>query len=648
MMESEVKTPNPAERPQDKNEAPELDSAEHGKKLAEWLEWLEYSAQGKRTIEREGLVAMRHYTAWLDEKRHPFPTKTYDPVYFSSRVARKSKAVEAIYASPPIHEFMPRGMSDHDTARIMTHLLDYHHNETRPRAQIEEQLDQLGDVGTAFGHVYWDYEERVCGYWQRVPMEVNSIDPLTGQPISWWIDDGNYKWVRKRKVIKDSPRFKSLSIWQCFPDDTVTEIQDGLFFIFLDHISAATARQRIKTDGWRKEAVECALKMGGYDNESGVTALTGIMDRLKWMQELGLRSDHISDAFRTKDGTKAVEVMEVWYREGDELRRAVVLNRMAIAKDGPNPYGHGLFPFTKSVNYRLAGQFWGMSDYHVIRWLNRGIQTMRNAGLTEALIAAMPPLLMGAGLKLTGMRWEPGAQWNYDGDVSQLKWFESSGRAIRASEEHAQSLMQQMDRAMGSSDINRGIASSTKGVAATNVNLAFESAGMKEKLFIGNFGDQCLEPWADMARQCCQQFQEYEVQLRLDGPKSPPITVYPEHYRDADLYAVPTAATSSTKHLHEKRLQDLYQLATQEPNANRRNAWELLVEAIAPYEKSNIVLSEEEIQQQQQAQMQQQAQQMGLGGVGGQMPGPGQLPDGGYETGTNEMAAELAAAMGAA
>lgn len=630
-----------------------LGSRQHDKVLDKVLMFFDYAAEGKRTVEKEALIADRHYCSWIDEQRHPWPTKTYDPLFFSTRQSRIAATMDAVFSNPPLHDYRHQGRSTFEQARIMTRLSDYHELQTKllgvgARGQLEDFVTGLGNAGTAFAHIYWDYRERHCGYWQRSPMQVEYLDPLTGQLTHYWSDEGEDEYIRGNKVVLDSPRFKNLPIWSVFPDDTCSNIQDGDFILFRDMISKEDARQRVKTNDWDKEAVEAAIRADGFRDGRGRTARNQIFDQLSWMEKLGLRTDHYRESYREVGGEyNAVELIECWWRKGPKIMRTVVLNRVAIALHGESPFGHGMYPFVMGRNYRLPGQFWGISDYHIVRFLLRGYQTLRNAGITEAMLAAMPPLLVQAGIRIIGKRYAPMSEWRVEGDPNMIRFFERSGRAQQMSTGMAEGLASQMTRGIGTSEVSMGSAAGTKGIAATNVNLAYESAGRKDKLFIDNLSDSCLVPWANQKRELIQQFQEYEVQLQMD-PGSDPVTVYPQQWRDADLYAIPTASTSVVKALQQKRAQDLYDLVKkyQEPYADHRAAFEMFVEAVSPADKEDLVKSEEQVQQEQMQQMmmQQQAQQQQP-----QLPaGPGGPPIGPGGGATDAIASEMREAMAVA
>lgn len=622
----------------------DLDSVEHTKLVDELLEYLDYAADAKREVEKEAQYAWQHMCSYLNERSHPWPSKVYDPIVYSTQTSKLAKWADAIFSSPPIFDYQPGGWSPPQAAQSLTATVSYHLREIRPRQPLLTALTERSLAGTVVLTSWWDYREQVCEYWKRVPRQSSYLDPMTGQPVNYWVEDGKWAYHRAKKIVRDSPNFRPLHITQVYIDDTQPNFEDdGLFVAVRDMVDAEEARQRVKTQGWDPKAVERALE---GDLPEG--RLRGINNTLDWLQQIGLRNDTERAWLNRRDGRKAVEAIEFWMRRGPRIRRYVILNRAWLAFDGPSPFAMAGFPFVVSRNFPMLGHFWGLSDYRVVRYLLRGIQSLRNAEVSEAMLGAMPPLLMPQSGMITGQRWEPRAVWHYDGmTVEQMQFLERSGQSIRIAQGSADALLGRMDLALGTSDPARGGVSQQSGrQKATALSMAFEAAGLRDKFSVDNLSDDTLIPLAAQFRDLVQQFQEYPVQEAL-VPGSDPVTIWPEDYRDADLYSIPTPATSALKAQKERRMLDLYNLVqqSQEPHAERRNLFELVLETIAPSEKEKILKPLEQVQ----AEMQQ-----AMGGMGQvQMAPPGQAAAG-YQSpfpaggpGVDELAGELGEAYAA-
>lgn len=608
-----------------------LDTQKHRARVEWVLERLEYSANAKREIERMAQIADQHYCSWINERKNPFAVKTYDPVIFSTCQARLAKVSDAMFSTGPIFDYEPGDGSTFEQARAMSSVVNYHLREIRPRLRILKGF--LGNmlVGTQAWHMWWDYRRRKRSYWKRVPLKVAIRDVQTGKVSPIWVQDGDWAYVKRMRTVRDSPNLRPLHITQWYPDDTVEDVQDGEFFIFVDTISAIDARERVQTDGWDSRAVERAI--AGDLPERGSTSLRNAMD---WQSEMGVRNETLRRATfvntEKREERGAVEVIECWRRTEFDLQRIIVLNRSWVCFDGPSPFGHGLFPFVVTRNYPLHGRFWGLSDYQVIRYLNRGIQAMRGAAGTEALNAAMPPMIRHQGITITGKRWgEMGGEWVHNGPPNWKPEFVQAGTVSRQiAHSEAEQMLARLDAALGSSDPGRG-SLGDKDVKATALNIAFQAAGMRDKLLIESFTEDFTLPCGDQFQELVQQFQSREVEIQITGRQDRvPVTVFPEEFRDASLYGTTTASTSALKALKEKRVGDLWERAKKfpGPNFNMRALDEMYVEQTAPEYKDRVMRSEQEILAEQQAQMQAQMMQRGMPGQV-QMGAPGMQAQGG-------------------
>ncbi len=609
----------------------DLDSVKHGK-VRDWIiNRLQYSALAKREIERMAMLADQHYCSFLNEKANPWAVTTYDPVLFSTAQMRLAKMADAMFSSPPIWDYEPGRDSTWAQAQTMTSIMNYHLRKIRPRARILAGFNATTLAGTTAWHLWWDYKERKRSFWQRVPLKTLSMNLQTGEVEPLWIEDGDYAWIKKKRVIRDSPNFRPLHITQWFPDDRVEDVQDGEWFIVSDYMSAVDAREKVVTEGWDSRAVERAIRM-----QLPMRAEVQLRSALHWSEEIGMRVGAIPQQLFTEDGKErnAVEVIECWRRKEFELERIVLLNRAWVCYYGPSPFGHALYPFVITKNYPLHGRFWALSDYQISRYLIRGIQSMRGAAGHQALMTAMPPLLRHQSVVLSGLRWEPGAEVNYTGPIGwQPQWLVPNEMSRQVGHAEADILAARMDSALGSSDPGRGGfgAQGEKGTA-TALSIAAQAGGLRDKLLADNFSDDWTIPVADQAQELVQQFQDYELQVSVTGQKGEPVTIYPEDFRSAQLYGVATASTSALKALKQKQVSDMYQLMilrAHDPNVDAREVTQAYIEQVAPEYKDRFMKPQEQVA----AEMQQQMQARGMPGqvrMGGPpMPGaPGMTPGG--------------------
>lgn len=620
--------------------------SDHAKALSRALEYVDESQKGKREIEREGLLATKHLCSWLDESKHPWTTKVYDPIFHGALEARRAKVAEAFFSSPPLYDFVPEEDTPWEKAEAMTRVCDLHEQQVaaHSRQSILMGFSGQASVGTQCWGLPWVFRQAERGQWVESDLKTSFVDPVTGMRQRVTIPGGGA--ARRERVLTtvyDGPMAlpKHITQWGC--DTRNPDYQQGGWFFESDHIEAREARLRIKDDNWDRDGVERAIR--------GDAPLDSLMGPLDWYEEIGLVVAGAKAGLEmgSKKERRTVEVIEIYTREKYSIRRQVILNRAYIVWDGPSPYDHGLFPYIVTRNYSILGQFWGLSDYRITRYLIRGIQQMRNAVVNEGAWRANPPLLHDESIELE-LRYEPRAKIPMRGDPNLLRFLTDVGGASSMSDANnvAQLLQDRFDAGLGSSEQARGSAGK-KGTTATAADLAFRSAGLKDKLLIDDFGDSHIVPRAEMFRMLIEQ---HETRLRYwrEGPRAEPVPVYPEDFRGGQLRPVARVTTDPLKEIQEKRLLDLYNLAAknQEPHIKREGLVEGLLELIVPDKKSLLFKSQEEIDTEQREAQQKQAGMEAPPGAA--PPGPSGPRTGQYQSpfpagGPNEMGAMMAEAL---
>jgi len=610
----------------------DLRSKEHGKILDWVLSRLDYSADAKRDIEREASIAHRHLTSFLDEAKHPFPTKIYDPVFTGAMLAKQAKAASALFDAPPLLDYMAEWGTPEERAQIISSVMEVHVRAVKPRRALLDGYLGTCTAGTQFFYVGWEFEEQRQWVWQRSPRQLRVQDPVSGRVSSIWSESGDWEYQRRKVTVKDNPSLRDLHITQIYPDDTVSNVQDCGWIIVRDELSGREVRNRVRTDLWDKKAVELAV---AGERPVGRVGERSLSTHLDWMREIGMRpsgssdSDMLGSQHGTDDANlRCVEVLECWRRTRDGIERTVVLNRAWIAWHGMSPFGDGRYPFLMARNQTTGNAFWGISDYRISRYLIRGIQTMRNAAASEALVASMPPLLIPSHAQIHGQRWEPRATWYLEGiSPMEVQWLQSSGAARQIAHAEADTMQQRMDVSIGSSDPGRGgIGAVAARAKATTMAMVGEMAGLRDKKVIDDFAQDVLVNLGELWLSRCRQYQDYELQVKLSGSNDgEPITVWPEDLRDAQVYAISVPSITALKELHKRRLTELYELAmkSQEPNLDRRALVAEIVDAILPGAKEKLMRSQQDV-----------AAEQGGGGPGGPpgmppgMMGPGGPPPG--------------------
>lgn len=570
------------------------------------MERCEHSFQIKKEIEAEGLRAFRHLTSTVDVEKHKWPFVTYDPVFYSNTASREASYAQAFFGNPPLMSVLPGDRTRWEEAEATNSSLRWHLDRIGIRGTFNEITQSLETVGSCLIHTHWDWEEQDVWFWKRQPREVPlPIDPTTGQAGTMWVDQGQERLVRERIITRDHPNAKAVHITAALLDDSEADIQKGEWVGMVFELSGRDARERCKTgpkwSRWNSQAVEKAVN--GETSASWKWGKT-MSNQREWSVEIGIGGSgsktNLSAGLSRQAETdlKGLTAIELWRKHKGGIQRMVILGGAFIAWFGWSPFGHGKYPFVFARNYRLAGQFFGLSSYRVVKWLIRGIQTHRMAAGTEASFAAMPPMTYPEAMTIIGKEWTPGAEWRLQGgafgDINFLQRGDA-GRSIANSE--AASLIQQGDLAMALSDVGRGSSSGNRG-SATGQSIAAERMGLREGYLMQNFGYDTLVPMTDQFVGMMCQNQDYSVQVAASGnPKGEPITIYPEQFRGGNYIATASPTVPALQEQHKAKWMKLYELAAkyQEPNANRRTLFEEVVNSQAPGERDQIMKPLEEV-----------------------------------------------------
>lgn len=637
-------------------------------------ECIRYSADGKRVYEQLAQEAYKHHRSWVSKEKNPFPVPVYDPKLFSISETSRARILQALFQAGPLFRYLPRNNVDQDTAETISSLAGYHLGEMKQptcRELVAEFLLGLDLCGTQYAAVYWNVEERetICREMREGMVEVADTDPMTGMPMMTAVPVMQECHVRKTQVEVDSPWFEPLHFTECFPDQSEPYVAAGEFFIIRKLRSKRYLKQKAMSGAWNRGAVKRLLKdpQTAPDNK-GWGEVSDLMD---WQQSIGI------DTAKTVDSVKVgetFEILEMWHRYGRWV--TVFGNRSEVLAHRRNPYAHGRIPVLHSKKYLLQREHYGMSIFEVVRHILRPYQVLRAATTAEILLSVFPPLMVGPNTVRDpnkDLQYGFKSIWRVD-RLDGLQYMQRPNVGPQQGQALLQDFGRSMDDGLGTQAAFQGglVDPNQK---ATAISLAVQGAGLRLQADIDGVEQSFVVPLGDFYRALMQQFQDYEVQVRVtDDPQAPPVRVSPDMLQnvDADLDTMPMASASQTQELEKKRILEFWEtgIRNQEPNMDRRGAFEVVVDKIlggkykAKFLKSEGQLAYDQLQQMAQAmgipiesilgplmqQMEAALAQM----QGGQQAMPGQppatalpastgqtMPDGG----NGEMAAELAAMM---
>ena len=613
--------------------------------------------------------AYKFYRSWVSKENNPFPLSVFDPRLFSTIETQRARTLSALFQAGPLFRYEPRNNADTDTSDVFTSLAAYHLGEMKQpscRELVSEALLGLDLCGTQYTATFWNVEERetLCKEMCEGMVDIDVPDPLTGMPMVEPYPVMQERMVRKTQVEVDSPWFEPLHFTECFPDHSEPWVAQGEFFIIRKLRSKRYLKQKAKSGAWDRPAVGRLLKdpQGSPDNKGwGETT-----DLLDWQNSIGIDTTTITDSLKAGE---VFEVLEMWHKYGRQV--TVFGNRAEVLAHRRNPYAHGRIPVLHSKKYPLPREHFGMSIFEVVRHMLRAIQLMRGATTAEVLLNVFPPLVVTPGTvpdPNKDLQYGFKSIWRVN-RLDGLQYMQRPNIGTQQGQALIQDFGGSMDDALGTQDAFRGglVDPDQK---ATAVSLAVQGAGLRLQADIDAFEQSFVVPLGDYFRSLMQQYQDYEVQVRVtEDPQAPPVMVTPDMLTDADVDTIPTASASQTQELEKKRLLEFWQagLQAQEPNMDRRGAFEVMVDKLlggkykGQFLKSEGMLAFDQLQQAAEAagiplesiivpilqQLQQAAQMAQMGGMAPGTPASGPALPAGYDQtlpdgGAGETAAEMA------
>lgn len=568
-----------------------LDSDEHNDILCRVREDIRESAAGKRSYEELGRRAYRAYRAYLDPSKHAenFDVEVLIPYFFTTLETKLSRIMQRLFGGGSFLSYRPRGATRAKQAELLSSLFDLHWMNRRPMAEVRDLLKSMMIFGTAYASTSWREEWRWVTEWQDIMQEMTfEVDPVTGEQMTVPVTTQQQQ-VLLRKVT-DGPWFDQVCFPNAFPDWKRPTAQEGRYWARRLWVDREYVKDQLRSRRWKRRITKQILESEqpfSVDSEYDAGEVT--KESYRWMEEVGFGlADHSQDDIATG---RLFEVIEHWSPAGV----AVVVNRSYVVAADDNPFRHGKYPVIQVKNKSLPGEHFGMSDFEVVEKLYTHMQEMANANGQEALLSAYPVTLVREGVQnISKMRHKPGAIWRFNGDGDIIPYVRpTSGMDASASSMSQMKLA--IDDTLGTSEAFRGMVNPRATATATTQAMSSASGRLEDD--IANFEEQFTLELGDQWRSLIQQFQSYDVQVRLSGdPQAEPVNVKPGDIHDADCDTMVGAGSSSIRELELKRVLEYWQtcLQFQVPAVDPYGAAEVVAELMLPKYKDRIMRPRED------------------------------------------------------
>lgn len=295
---------------------------------------------GDRPFKERALANWLAFNSKLPENIRGF-SSIYDPQTYGATTGTVDQWMGNIFSKERVFDLEPLGGQDDLQTEIMRELMDY---VLREHIRYKLGLNFQAMEGTLFGnavvqHDWADY---------HVP----------GMRGRWGMTGEGRKETWPRRTLK--------SRFDVFPARTGATIQAMPYFLTRTLMPLEQLKAEAATAGYDAETIEKLEKEAFTMDGKDVSFMGGSEERLLDLWEL-LKSVgyDVKGANGTDSGSQAamkyVEVMT--YTERPTSRdggawQAMVANRLLFLKAGPNPFWHGLKPYSEIKFAPMLGHFW--------------------------------------------------------------------------------------------------------------------------------------------------------------------------------------------------------------------------------------------------------------------------------------------------
>lgn len=548
---------------------------------------------GCQQAHERAVKAHKAYVSYVKkEKQSIYATESYDPRFFGSMISAVSSEYAIITSSPYLLGYEPRSEQGDALADFYDGAFDYHWKEDPNRSRkLQSALLQRRMYGSAYGKICWNEEYVEEGFFKDVEemQDIPITNPYDGLGSTVSMPIVTKKWVRERKLKKDSPWLEVFNFLSCYPDTKQENVRDGRFFFHRKRVTRDYIEEMGRKKAWYRNVVKELLESPNGDGTGAYSASYSA----EYIEALNATVGFSNNDAVISNQDGVYEMFEYWTQKG----YAVVVNRRVVAYYRGHVLGY--IPVLQVRNHLVPGEHFGMSDFHVIESALSDFQNMHNTMLSNAYCNAFPPMVVGAGVDLKEFRqaYRPGGIMRIQGQdmntaMRQLPVNSDSIEMARNTKEYLGSTM---DKTLATDDVARG-ALPSRSTSATAVMQSQQSLSARQGMMASMFESEFIQPLGEAFRDLITKLQSDEITMKLRGGKEwvkfkPLLGAY-----DPDLDCVPVAGASKLNELEQKRLIELLNLAAnfRIQNVNLQEGFQVIVESMAPRLASRLIMEDAE------------------------------------------------------
>ena len=566
----------------------------------------------------------------------------------------RARLTKSFISQRPYVEFMPRILprttqdqvvDNERKADIASSLVDLQLDRNKIGSVFYDYVTSMLIFPCAIMSVGWRYEEKrvrrkepimgpvmdpQTGWpaidWEKVqPM----VDPQTGQPVmdpqtGQQIPDPNtmqplidvvgMEIVEKDEIAWDDNEVQNVDFFDFWPDPRGNDLDDCRFVFH---------REWMTRDDIEDKLEMLQMAHSGVVNEINwdeVTGDHGNLEEGKWerLTSVGISPETSHGYFDDDDDDEVspgelYEVLNYW----EDERYCILINRVALAYDGPNPYWrHSTKPFVASSFEPLPNEFYGMSAMQLIEHLQEEINTHRNQRIDNVslVLNRMWKVRRGADIDESELISRPAGIIHVDNPDDITEFAMNDITASSYNEEQAAKT--DMENTLGVPAVVRG-ADAGRSETATEVVTKSTNAGMRFDIKIMLFEALGFKRLARLMDLNNQQFIDDQRIINLVGEEGAdqwkevtPFDIIGEFdYRPAGASIDPAA----NKEVRRQQLSHMMQfiIQSQNPFIHLDKLTRTWAESFDLRNVDKLIKTEEEMQQEQyEAMVMQQMAQM--------------------------------------
>lgn len=523
-------------------------------------------------------IAVRCYQAYVgwreeapkDEYGRPIRSNLHIPRTYEQIDTWRARLVRSYWSSHPYIDFLPRPTRGGEPGVVMVN----DENAKIAAALLDQQLDQNGIVGIFYDWVTqllvfpaavmavgWRYETRKVHRPVQVPTLVQGPDGLPQIVTQTVIDESE-------QVVWDDNEFTNVDYFDFWPDPRGRDIDTARFVFHREWLTRDALEERLQLLASTGLGTVYPLNWDEL-REAGSGLEEGRWER---MGAVGLtpetRQGHWEEDEPLEGHTgEMVEVLHYW----EDERHAILVNRKALAYDGPNPYWrHGKKPFVVESFEPLPNMFYGLSAVQLILHLQEETNTLRNQRIDNVsfVLNRMWKLKRGADVAEDELVSRPGGIIPLDDPVNDLVPVDTPDVTASSYNEEAM-VKQDMENAIATPPAVRGVGDQRDRTAREIMVLSSNAAvRFENKLMVY---EEAIVRMAYLADCNNQQFIDTGRVVRMFGEDGTRAWQWIEPHQIVGEYDYRPTGTASdpaaNKEIRRQQLTEMMQVAraTQNP-----------------------------------------------------------------------------------